>query len=54
MLLLPPAQAQVAPGGGAAADVTAWPEFHNGVAAGALSPEQEPLGGDAYSTCWQN
>ena len=28
-------QAHVAPGGGAAADVTAWPEFHNGVAAGA-------------------
>lgn len=24
-----------APGGGAAADFTAWPEFHNGVAAGA-------------------
>lgn len=23
-----------APGGGAAADFTAWPEFHNGVAAG--------------------
>ena len=24
-----------APGGGASADFTAWPEFHNGVAAGA-------------------
>ena len=28
---------QVALGGGAAADVTAWPEFHNGVAAGELT-----------------
>lgn len=26
---------QPPPGGGAAADITAWPEFHNGVAAGA-------------------
>ena len=26
--------AQPAPGGGAAADTTAWPEFHNGAAAG--------------------
>lgn len=25
---------QHAPGGGASADVTAWPEFHNGVATG--------------------
>ena len=29
------ASAGPAPGGGAAADVTAWGEFHNGVAAGA-------------------
>lgn len=28
-------QSQPPPGGGAAADITAWPEFHNGVAAGA-------------------
>ena len=28
------AAATPAPGGGAAADFTAWPEFHNGVAAG--------------------
>ena len=27
--------AQPAPGGGAAADITAWPEFHNGAASGA-------------------
>ncbi len=46
--------AQPAPGGGAAADVTAWPEFHNGVAAGLQlagdfqhqEPEQEVLGVD--------
>ncbi len=30
--------AQPAPGGGAAADTTAWPEFHNGAAAGAPRP----------------
>ena len=29
--------ASQAPGGGAAADFTAWPEFHNGVAAGEFS-----------------
>ena len=27
-------QSTPAPGGGASADFTAWPEFHNGVAAG--------------------
>ena len=34
------ASVQHAPGGGASADVTAWPEFHNGVATGALKTHQ--------------
>ncbi|KAK9819157.1 hypothetical protein WJX81_007920 [Elliptochloris bilobata] len=40
--------AQPAPGGGAAADTTAWPEFHNGAAAGLrLVP-----GGAALTRAW--
>lgn len=32
-----------APGGGASADFTAWPEFHNGVAAGQWHAAFSPL-----------
>jgi anaphase-promoting complex subunit 1 len=38
--------AQPAPGGGAAADFSAWPEFHNGVAAGTSNRD-----GVSYSAC---
>ncbi len=36
-------QSQAPPGGGAAADITAWPEFHNGVAAGACCHDPDLL-----------
>lgn len=50
---------QHAPGGGASADVTAWPEFHNGVATGRilLSAGQISLNGHSttlVSSCLQN
>ena len=40
---------QHAPGGGASADVTAWPEFHNGVATGehASQVSDVPLAGSS-------
>ena len=43
-----------APGGGASADFTAWPEFHNGVAAGRPQPHLKRGARHHWAAlCWQ-